>query len=97
MKLSIYPSPVPVWSLSAAEALDDATTRTNDGLGYQSGGDVKREGVEMEAEAVIQGMRDALSGAEPGMVPAAMRTTLTKLQRKLVSNPRRPSKEALRC
>ncbi len=97
MKLSIHPPAFPVWSLSAAEALEDETTRTNDGLGYQSGGDFKREGVEMDAEDVIQGMRDALPGAVPRMVPAEMRTTLTKLKRKVVSNPRRPSKEALRC
>ena len=76
MKLSIFLTAVLylslVSSLAAAEKLDfeDETVRTNYSLGHQIGGDFKRQGVEMNAEAVVQGIRDALEGNEPQMAPA---------------------------
>ena len=78
MKLSIY-LPAAVLALVAAPLatadplkLEEETPRINYSLGYQIGGDFKRQGVEMDAEAVVQGIRDALSGAEPQMTPAEM-------------------------
>jgi len=95
MKLSICLPAVLLCSLSlplgAAEALDleDPTTRTNYSLGYQIGGDFKRQGVEMDAEALVQGIRDALSGAEPQMPAAEMTATLMELKRKVVAEQRK--------
>ena len=95
MKLSIY-LPACVLCLlsaplSAAEPLklEEETPRINYSLGYQIGGDFKRQGVEMDAEAVVQGIRDALSGAEPQMTPAEMNATLTELKRKVVAEQRK--------
>jgi FKBP-type peptidyl-prolyl cis-trans isomerase FklB len=91
MRLSIYLPAVLAWSLAmpvvAADALDfeDETTRVNYSLGYQIGGDFKRQGVEMNAEAVVQGIRDALSEAKPQMDSAAMNETLVELKRKVVA------------
>jgi FKBP-type peptidyl-prolyl cis-trans isomerase FklB len=81
--------------LSAAEALnlEDATTRTNYSLGYQIGGDFMRQGVEMDAEAVVQGIRDALSGADPQMTPAEMNATLMELKREVVADQRKRNVE----
>jgi FKBP-type peptidyl-prolyl cis-trans isomerase FklB len=81
--------------LSAAEALnlENETTRTNYSLGYQIGGDFKRQGVEMDAEAIVQGISDALSGAQPQMSPAEMNTTLMELKRKVVAEQRQRGKE----
>lgn len=95
MKLSTYLPAVLLWSLSAplaaAEALnfEDETTRINYSLGYQIGGDFKRQGVDMDAEAVVQGIRDALSDADPQMPPAEMTATLTELKRKVVAEQRK--------
>jgi len=74
----------------AADKLDfkDETTRINYSLGYQIGGDFKRQGVEMIAEAVVKGIEDALSGADPLMSPQEMHATLTELKRKVVSDER---------
>ncbi|HAJ91098.1 MAG TPA: hypothetical protein DCO71_00490 [Gammaproteobacteria bacterium] len=97
MKLSIYLPAVLICSASApllaAEALnlEQETTRINYSLGYQIGGDFKRQGVEMNAQAVVQGIRDALSGAKPQMSAVEMRTTLTGLKRKVVSEQRKRS------
>jgi len=81
--------------LLAADALnfEDETTRINYSLGHQIGGDFKRQGVEMNAEAVVQGIRDALSGAESKMTPAEMSATLTELKRKVVANQRQRNVE----
>ena len=99
MKLSTYLPVALLWSLSAplwateALTLDDPTVRTNYSLGYQIGGDFKRQGVELDAEAMVQGIRDALSGAEPQIPPAEMNATLMELKRKVVAEQRKRGKE----
>ncbi len=99
MKLSIYLPAFLLCSLSAplsaAEVLnlEEETTRINYSLGYQIGGDFKRQGVEMDAEAVVQGIRDALSGTDPQMSPAEMNATLTELKRKVVADQRKRNVE----
>ena len=71
----------------AAEPLnfEAETTRINYSLGYQIGGDFKRQNVELSAEAVVQGIEDALADAEPKMSPEEIRTTLTQLKQKIVT------------
>ena len=77
-------------SVNAAEPLklDNATARINYSLGHQIGGDFKRQGVSMNAAAIIKGIEDALSGAEPLMSPQEMHATLTELKRKVVADER---------
>jgi FKBP-type peptidyl-prolyl cis-trans isomerase FklB len=77
----------PIAFAAAAEPLDleNETARINYSLGYQIGGDFKRQGVEMNADAVVKGIEDALSGAEPLITPGDMRTTLMDLRRKVVA------------
>jgi len=68
--------------------LDNDSARLNYSLGYQVGGDFKRQGVEMNAEAVVKGIEDALSGTEPMMSPQEMHATLAELKRKVVADER---------
>jgi FKBP-type peptidyl-prolyl cis-trans isomerase FklB len=77
-------------SVNAAELLklDNDTARLNYSLGYQVGGDFKRQGVEMNADAVVKGIEDALSGTEPMMSPQEMHATLAELKRKVVADER---------
>ena len=63
--------------------LDDETVRINYSLGYQIGGDFKRQGVEMDPEAVVQGIADALSGAEPKLSQPEMHQILVDLKRRV--------------
>ena len=42
--------------------------KINYSLGYQIGGDFKRQGVEILPELVVKGIKDALSGAKPLMI-----------------------------
>jgi len=78
-------APVALAAASEPVSLDDETARINYSLGYQIGDDFKRQGVEMNADAVVKGIEDALSGVEPLMTPADMRTTLMDLKRKVVA------------
>jgi FKBP-type peptidyl-prolyl cis-trans isomerase FklB len=74
----------------AQESLDfsDETVRVNYSLGYQIGGDFKRQGVEMDPEAVIQGIADALSGAQPKLSQPEMHQTLVALKRRIETEQR---------
>jgi FKBP-type peptidyl-prolyl cis-trans isomerase FklB len=74
--------------------LDDETARINYSLGYQIGGDFKRQGIELNAEAVVKGMQDALSGSEPLMPQPEMNATLVELKRKVVAEQRAKRREA---
>jgi FKBP-type peptidyl-prolyl cis-trans isomerase FklB len=65
--------------------LETDTDRINYSLGYQIGGDFKRQGVEVNPDAVVRGMQDALSGGEPLMSPPEMHQTLVELKRKIVA------------
>ena len=81
---------LPADRVSAQDALklDDETARINYSLGYQIGGDFKRQGVELNPEAVVKGMQDALSGSEPLMPQQDMNATLVELKRKVVAEQR---------
>jgi FKBP-type peptidyl-prolyl cis-trans isomerase FklB len=74
--------------------LDDETARINYSLGYQIGGDFKHQGIELNAEAVVKGMQDALSGSEPLMPQPEMNATLVELKRKVVAEQRAKRREA---
>ncbi len=82
---------VAVWTAAAAEQpLDfgDETVRINYSLGYQIGDDFRRQGVEMNPEAVIQGIADALAGSEPKMSQPEMHETMVALKRKIEAEQR---------
>jgi FKBP-type peptidyl-prolyl cis-trans isomerase FklB len=70
------------WSQKILDYTDE-TTRINYSLGYQIGGDFKRQNVEMNADAVIQGIQDALSGGEPKISQPEMLQTLRDLKQRV--------------
>ena len=82
---------IPSASVSAAEPvkLDDRTARINYSLGYQIGGDFKRQGIEINAEAVVKGIEDAISGTKPLMPQKAMNGILMEVKRKVVDSERK--------
>ena len=79
----------------ADEALDfeDETVRTNYSLGYQVGGDFKRQNIEMNPEALVQGIADALAENEPQMDSEAMQATLVALKRKVTEQERQKKQQ----
>ena len=73
--------------------LQDETTRINYSLGYQIGGDFKRQGVDVNPEAVVQGIRDALAGGEPQMPREEIHATLVDLKNKVDTEQRASRRE----
>jgi FKBP-type peptidyl-prolyl cis-trans isomerase FklB len=70
-------------------ALDSDTAKINYSVGYQIGGDFKRQGVEMQQEMVLRGIQDALSGAEPLMTQEEMQTTMAELGKRIADQRNR--------
>jgi FKBP-type peptidyl-prolyl cis-trans isomerase len=58
--------------------------KINYSVGYQIGGDFKRQEVEPNPEAVMKGIEDALSGAEPLMNAEQMNATLINLKKRIM-------------
>jgi FKBP-type peptidyl-prolyl cis-trans isomerase FklB len=74
--------------------LENETTRINYSLGYQIGGDFKRQGLALDAEAVVQGIEDALAGGEPLIPQPEMHQILVDLKRRIAAEQRARSTEA---
>jgi FKBP-type peptidyl-prolyl cis-trans isomerase FklB len=72
---------------------DNEATRMNYSIGYQIGGDLKKQGVELSPDAVRAGMQDALSGAEPKMSAADMKSALVELKQKIVAEQKQRASE----
>jgi FKBP-type peptidyl-prolyl cis-trans isomerase FklB len=62
-------------------------------IGYQVGGDFRRQGLQIDPESVLKGVLDALAGAEPLMTPDEMRQTLTELKRQAAAAEKRGQDE----
>lgn len=76
--------------------LEDETARISYSLGYQVGGDFKRQGVQVEGAALLKGVEDAASGVDPLMKPEEMQATLNELRQKLVAEQRKRVEEQKR-
>jgi FKBP-type peptidyl-prolyl cis-trans isomerase FklB len=66
--------------------LKDDNDRISYSVGYQVGGDFKRQGLTINREALVKGIEDALGEtATPLMSPEAMRATLIDLKKRVVA------------
>lgn len=64
--------------------IENEQDRISYSLGYQIGGDFKRQGLAINAQAVVLGIEAALSNATPLLDEKAMRATLVELKRRVV-------------
>jgi FKBP-type peptidyl-prolyl cis-trans isomerase FklB len=62
---------------------EDQKAKVNYSVGYQIGGDFKRQGVAINPEALMRGIQDGLSGEKALMTEEERRTTLVNLQRQV--------------
>ncbi len=70
--------------------LKDDNDRISYSVGYQVGGDFKRQGLTINREALVKGIEDALAGTATPLMPAEeMRTTLIDLKKRLVAEQER--------
>ena len=69
-----------------AADLKSDKAKINYSVGYQIGGDFKNQGVELDPDALVKGIQDAISGGKPMMSEEEMRTTLIELKKKIVDD-----------
>jgi FKBP-type peptidyl-prolyl cis-trans isomerase len=63
----------------------DENDRINYSLGYQIGGDLKRQQVEVKDEILLRGIKDAISDSAPLLDEAERNRTLIELKRKVIA------------
>jgi FKBP-type peptidyl-prolyl cis-trans isomerase len=68
-------------SQAAGLEIKDDKAKVNYSIGYQVGGDFKRQGIEIKTDALLQGLRDALSGEQALMTAQEQQAILIELQR----------------
>ncbi|MGD8854412.1 MAG: FKBP-type peptidyl-prolyl cis-trans isomerase [Gammaproteobacteria bacterium] len=68
--------------------LKSENDKLNYSVGYQLGGDFRRQDVEINPEIVVRGMQDAIAGEKPLMTPKEMRSTLAGLSQRVAADKR---------
>jgi FKBP-type peptidyl-prolyl cis-trans isomerase FklB len=81
---------------SSAEEPADEKQKLGYGIGYQVGSDFRRQGIAIDPEMVVRGVRDALSGAEPAVPLEEMRAALTEVRRQAATAAREQREEQAR-
>jgi FKBP-type peptidyl-prolyl cis-trans isomerase FklB len=69
--------------------LKDEKEKISYSIGYQIGGDFKRQGVELDTDLLVKGVQDATGGGEPRVSPQEMRKTLVELKKKVEADERK--------
>jgi len=75
-------------------ALKDTNDRISYSIGYQIGGDLKRQGVEIDPELMVKGVQDALGDKEPIMTLEEMQQELVTLKQKMIAAQQEEQKKA---
>ena len=68
--------------------IEDEKDKVNYSLGYQIGGDLKRQGVELQSGLILKGIQDAISETNPLMTPQEMRAILIDLKKRIEKTER---------
>lgn len=64
-----------------AADLESPAGRASYAIGVNVGANLKRDGLEVDLDALVQGLRDGLGGSEPKLSEADMREAITTMQR----------------
>ena len=76
----------------AKPEIDEPAGRAGYSLGYQIGGDLKRQSMEIETDAMLRGLRDALGGQDASIPDEEMNALLVGLKKRIGAS----EKEGLR-
>ena len=74
--------------------LSDEKTRINYSVGYQIGGDFKRQGIEIDPEMLVKGIQDGLAGKATLMTPEEMNQALVDLKKRITADQQKAQKKA---
>ncbi len=76
------------WATGNEMQLKSDTDKASYALGFQIGGDFRRQKMDLNEAAVMRGIADARKGASSLMTEEAMHATLVELKRKVVAQER---------
>ncbi len=68
--------------------LKERKDRISYSVGYQIGGDFRKQGTEIDPDAFLEGIRDALAEMEPEISREEMRSTLLETKKKIIARQR---------
>ncbi|AHE66750.1 FKBP-type peptidyl-prolyl cis-trans isomerase N-terminal domain-containing protein [Legionella oakridgensis] len=91
MKLKLVAAAVMGLAMSTAMAATDASSLTTDtdklsySIGIDLGKNFKRQGIEINPQAMVQGLQDGISGNKQQLTEEQMKDVLTKFQRDLMT------------
>ena len=83
-----------ICSAEETPKMQDENDEINYSLGYQIGGDLKRQKVEIRSDLIIRGIKDAMTGAKPLLSSKEMRNILVDLKRRVTEADRKKLMEA---
>jgi len=83
-----------VCSAGEKPEIKDKQDKINYSLGFQIGGDFKRQGMEINPDAVMKGIEDAFSDAEPRLNPETMRRMLLDVKKSILEERNREKRTA---
>ncbi len=76
---------LPVCWAGEEALLDNQRAKDSYSLGYDFGGNIKRQGVEIDVEALLSAIREGLEGKKPALSPQEIRDSLVQLRKKLMA------------
>jgi len=62
-------------------------------IGYQVGGDFRRQEIDIDPQVVLKGIQDAMAGKDPAMSHEEMRSTLVELRKSVVAVQEKKTEE----
>ena len=65
--------------------LKDRKDRISYSVGFQIGGDLKKEKTDIDSQAFLKGVKDALGGTNPDINPQEMNSMLVDMKKKIIS------------
>jgi len=68
--------------------LKEEKDRVSYSVGYQIGGDLQQQRMDIDPDAFLKGIEDALTEAEPSLSPEEMRATLQEMKSKILAEQR---------
>jgi FKBP-type peptidyl-prolyl cis-trans isomerase FklB len=72
--------------------LKDEKAKLSYSIGYQVGGDFRRQGRDIDPQILLKGVRDGLDGSASLMTQEKMRTTLIELQKEILNTREKKAK-----
>ena len=76
-------------------SLNEEKDRISYSLGFQIGGDFRQQGKSIDPDALLKGVEDALSSAEPQLSPSAMKSTLLAMKNQSEAGQRQQKQAAV--